>query len=68
MRLALALPFALAAMFYADPELQPECRRACEAQYQADLAACREQTRQPYDECQDAADDRHQDCLDRCNG
>ena len=67
MKLALTLSFALAALFWADPDQQPACRQACAQRYEADLVACREQTRKPTDVCQDEAQDRHQECIDRCN-
>jgi hypothetical protein len=67
MKSALMLPFALSALLFADPDSQPACRQGCEEAYEEELVACKQQTRQPVDECQDAAEDRHQDCIDRCN-
>jgi hypothetical protein len=67
MKLALAISVAFGAVLLAEPDLQPACRQGCDAEYEAELAACEGQSRQPVDECQDAAQDRHQECIDRCN-
>jgi hypothetical protein len=67
MRLALACSLAFSALLMADPDAQPVCREHCEDAYSAELAACKEQSRQPVDECMDEAQDRHQECIDRCN-
>jgi hypothetical protein len=67
MKTALAVSFAFSALLWADPELQPACRQSCEEAYEAEVVACKQQSRQPADECMDAAQDRHQECIDRCN-
>jgi hypothetical protein len=62
-----ALFFAAAASTpLVDADLQPECRARCEEAYAAERAAC-EGRSFGADECLDAADDRHQECIDRCN-
>ena len=68
-----ALLLALSTVLLADIDDQPACRQRCDDAWSADLRAC-EGLREPgqppnaADECRDDADQRHQDCIDRCNG
>ena len=49
-----------------DSDLQPACRARCDEVYGAELDACAEQDGDD-DQCRGAAEDHHQDCIDRCN-
>jgi hypothetical protein len=62
---ALGLWLALASFPAVDSDLQPACRQQCEEIYAQELAACERSER--ADVCQDEANDRHQECIDRCN-
>jgi hypothetical protein len=68
MKIAFAVPLAFSALLLADLDEQPVCRERCEQAYGAELAACdREPSDRRADECREAAQDRHQECIDRCN-
>ncbi len=59
---------ALSVALPAGAEDQPACRQRCDAARAADLAACGELPSQnEADLCRDDANERHQDCIDRCN-
>lgn len=64
-KLAVAFWLALASFPAVDADEQPACRARCQEVYAEELAAC-EQSARP-DLCQDEANDRHQECIDRCN-
>ena len=49
-----------------DVDQQPACRARCDEVYAGEYQACADQGYQ-VDECRSAADDRHQECIDRCN-
>jgi len=65
-KIALAVLLALSSFPAVDAELQPACRERCQQVYAEELAAC-EQAERGVDMCRDAAQDRHQECIDRCN-
>jgi hypothetical protein len=72
MSLASTLLAASFVILVADPALQPRCRDRCDSTYASDLAACDDQEsagaeRRVVDECRDAAESRHQECIDQCN-
>ena len=62
-RIVLAVWLASASFLAVDADEQPLCRERCEQAYAEELAACEQQA----DECREAAQDRHQECIDRCN-
>jgi hypothetical protein len=64
-KLAWIVVLGLSSFPAADPELQPECRTRCEQAYAEELAACEGAER--VDVCRDEAQDRYQECIDRCN-
>jgi hypothetical protein len=66
MKLTVLLLAAAASAPLVDPDLQPACRERCDEVWAADRSACESQ-RFGADECRGAADDRHQECIDRCN-
>ena len=65
MKIAMMLWLVFASVPLVDAEEQPECRARCEQVYAAERNACGEGY--GADECRDGADDRHQECIDRCN-
>jgi hypothetical protein len=68
MKIALAAFLAFSLFPLADPDEQPACREGCEEARAAELAACgRESSQRGADACREAAQDRHQECIDRCN-
>jgi hypothetical protein len=66
MKIAFAAWLLFSSVVLADPDLQPACRERCEEVYGAELQACAND-RFGADECRSAAEDRHQECIDRCN-
>jgi hypothetical protein len=68
MPLLQAFFLALSVVLAADADDQPACRERCDAAWSADRAACEDlPSPNAADECRDDADERHQDCIDRCN-
>ena len=66
MKIAFVISLLFSTFVLVDPDLQPACRERCEEVYGAELEACAGQ-RFGADECRSAAEDRHQECIDRCN-
>ena len=64
-KIALVLWLATSSFPAVDAELQPACRERCQQEYAAELAACEQAQR--GDMCRDEAQERHQECIDRCN-
>jgi len=63
-----AIALAASAFPAVDADRQPECRERCEEAYAQALAACdRLPEGMQADQCRDGADERHQECTDRCN-
>ena len=62
---------ALSTFLLVAPEDQGACRIACDETWATELASCDalRSTGGPdaVDECNDGANDRHQDCIDACN-
>ena len=66
MKIAFATWLLFSSVALVDPDQQPACRERCNEVYAAELNACAS-GRFGADECRDAAEDRHQECIDRCN-
>ena len=66
MKIALAISLLFSTFVLVDPDEQPACRERCEEVYGTELAHCAD-LRFGKDECRSAAEDRHQECIDRCN-
>jgi len=67
-KLVVAVALAVSAFPLGDIDSQPACRERCEQAYREESAACEQApTRRQADACQEAAQDRHQECIDRCN-
>ena len=68
MKFAVVAFLAFSLFPLADPDQQPACREGCAEAYAAELAACdRESSERRADACREAAQDRRQECIDRCN-
>ena len=68
MKMAFAAALAFSLFPLAEPARQPACRDACEGAYEVELAACEsEPSEGRADACREAAQERRQECLDRCN-
>ena len=65
-KIAVAFWLALSGFPAVDADEQPVCRERCQQVYAQELAAC-EQAQRGADMCRDGAEDRHQECIDRCN-
>ena len=66
MKMAFAAWLVFASFELGDPDQQPACRDRCDEVYAAELNACGSQSF-GADECRGVAEDRHQECIDRCN-
>jgi hypothetical protein len=66
MKIAFAISLLFSSFVLVDPDLQPACRERCEEVYSAELENCAD-LRFGKDECRSEAEDRHQECIDRCN-
>jgi hypothetical protein len=71
MPFARAVVLALSTVVLADLDEQPACRAACDQRWAAELESCQRLGGQgnpgAVSECQDGANNRHQDCIDDCN-
>ena len=68
MSAAILVWLAFASFPAADVDRQPECRERCQQAYAQEVAACEQaQNERRADQCREAAQDRHQECIDRCN-